>query len=55
LVKGDGSADVDYEDILYAATNALAGQTFDLSTDEGLREAVSNIIIKLGGSIQLPE
>ena len=34
---------------------ALSGKTFDLSTDEGLREAVSNIVIKLGGSIQLPE
>ena len=51
LVKGDGSADVGYEDILYAATNVLAGKTFDLSTDEGLREAVSNIVISLGGGI----
>ena len=51
LVKGDGSADVGYEDILYAATNVLAGKTFDLSTNEGLIEAVSNIVMVLGGRI----
>ena len=33
---------------------ALSGKTFDLSTDEGLREAVSNIVISLGGSVQVP-
>ena len=32
--------------------NALAGQTFDLSTNEGMLSAVSNIVILLGGSIQ---
>jgi hypothetical protein len=31
--------------------NALAGQTFDLSTNEGLVEAVSNIVMVLGGRI----
>ena len=31
--------------------NALAGQTFDLSTEEGLVEAVSNIVMVLGGRI----
>lgn len=51
LVKGDGFADVGYEDILYAATNVLAGKTFDLSTNEGLIEAVSNIVTVLGGRI----
>lgn len=30
---------------------ALSGKTFDLSTDEGLREAVSNIVTVLGGRI----
>jgi len=30
---------------------ALSGKTFNLSTDEGLREAVSNIVISLGGGI----
>ena len=55
LVKGDGSADVGYEDILHAATNVLAGKTFDLSTNEGLIEAVSNIVITLGGSVQVSQ
>ena len=31
---------------------ALSGQTFDLSTNEGMLSAVSNIVILLGGSIQ---
>ena len=30
---------------------ALSGKTFDLSTDAGLRAAVSNIVISLGGGI----
>lgn len=29
----------------------VAGKTFDLSTDAGLREAVSNIVITLGGTV----
>ena len=32
-------------------TNLLSGQTFDLSTEEGLVEAVSNIVMVLGGRI----
>ena len=38
----------------FALTNdvpTLAGKTFDLSTDAGLREAVSNIVITLGGTV----
>ena len=32
-------------------SNALAGRSFDLSTDEGLMEAVSNIVTILGGNV----
>ena len=32
--------------------NPLAGKTFDLSTNEGMLSAMSNIVILLGGSIQ---
>ena len=54
-VEAAAAAATNYTDAAIAAigfrSGVLAGKTFDLSTDTGLREAVSNIVITLGGTV----
>lgn len=40
------------EKVADGVLHALKGQTFDFATDDGVREAVAAIVIKMGGTVK---